>query len=132
MRIDWRKLGGQSKPFALWMWVPNGVIRRADMQVFDHVELKFRPVVVIRDLQNGRLEVLARSASVPSKVAHRKHSHRPEDELGDVACATTKDGFIVELRLYVKESDLDIEYERCLEPSRTDFYRYLRAASEAF
>ena len=102
------------------------------MQVFDGVELKFRPVVVVRDLQDGRLEVRARSASVPSKVAHRKHTHRPEDELGDVACATTKDGFIVDLRLYVRDSDLDVECERCLEPSRTDFYRYLRALSEAF
>jgi hypothetical protein len=134
MRIDFdfRSALGYRRGFGLWMWVPNDVIRRADLTAFDREEGKWRPVVVVRELQNGRLEVRARSASVKSDVAHGIHAHRPEDNAGDVPCATTKPGYIAAVYVEVDETLLRSEYDRCSEPNRTKAYEFLRAESDKF
>lgn len=131
--FDFRKALGQPPPFGQWMLVPNSVIRRADQSMFAGQKPGERhPVVVIRNLQNGRVEVRARSASVESKVPHEIHAHRPEDEVGDRECITTKKGFIVETYLEVDMATISVDDERCSEPTRTDLYRYLRSVIEAF
>lgn len=132
-RFDFRKALAQPPPFGLWMLVPNEVIRRANQSMFAQQKPgELRPVVVVRNLQNGRVEVRARSASVESRIPHKKHDHRPEDDLGDSDCVTTKDGFIAEMYLEVDLSTITIEHERCSEPNRTDAYRYLRSVTEVF